>query len=215
MLFIIYGWRGIKSTTGRGVFYCPSCEADRDYAHKTVRRFFTLYFIPVIPLNALGEYVECSGCKGTYKPEVLQWDPRKQQRAFEAEFEIAIRRVMVRMMLADGDVDPAEVDVICGVFQDITGKPCTPEMVREEARRSLAAQRALADVVGDVAPMLNDHGKEMVLRAAAFVAAADGRLQAEEVALLHEIGRHLELRDAQVQALLEPVRQRLAGARVA
>jgi tellurite resistance protein len=163
----------------------------------------------------VGEYVECSGCKGTYKPEVLDWDPRKAQRAFEAEFEVAVRRVMVRMMLADGDVDPAEVDVICGVFQDITGKPCTPEMVREEALQSLTAQRPLADVVGEVAPMLNDHGREMVLRAAAFVAAADGRLQAEEMALLYEIGKHLELREAHVQALLEPVRNRLAGAQVA
>ena len=215
MLFIIFGWRGVTMSAGSGVFFCPSCQSDRSYAHKKVRRFFTLYFIPVIPLDQVGEYVECSGCKGTYKPEVLEWDPRRQQRAFEAEFEIAVRRVMVRMMLADGDVDPAEVTTICGLFTDITGKTCTPDQVRSEAQQALAAQRPLSVVVGDIAPMLNDHGKEMVLKAAAFVAAADGRLEAEELALLHEIGKHLELRDAHVQALLEPVRQRLVSANVA
>jgi len=73
MLFlIIFGSRSVTGSMGTGSFDCPRCGADRPYDHKRVRRFFTLYFIPLIPMETLGEYIECGGCGGTYKPEVLQ-----------------------------------------------------------------------------------------------------------------------------------------------
>jgi hypothetical protein len=43
----------------------------RPYTHKAVRNWFTLYFVPVIPMGRRGEYVECSSCGGTYGVEVL------------------------------------------------------------------------------------------------------------------------------------------------
>ena len=42
---IIFGTRGVSSTTGSGRFYCPRCEQERPYHSKRMRRFFTLYFI--------------------------------------------------------------------------------------------------------------------------------------------------------------------------
>ncbi len=68
---IIFGRRGVTGTKGQGTFQCPACQTDQPYAHKHVRRFFTLYFIPLIPLGTVGEYVECGRCKGTFKPAVL------------------------------------------------------------------------------------------------------------------------------------------------
>jgi zinc-ribbon family len=62
---IIWGSRGITSSLAKGFFHCPRCDQQRSYDHKKVRRFFTLFFIPLIPLESLGEYVECQFCKGT------------------------------------------------------------------------------------------------------------------------------------------------------
>lgn len=69
---IIFGSRSVTGSKGTGSFDCPRCGTRRSYDHKRVRRFFTLYFIPLIPLRTIAEYIECDGCKGTYKPEVLQ-----------------------------------------------------------------------------------------------------------------------------------------------
>jgi hypothetical protein len=69
---IIFGRRAVTGSLGTGSFDCPRCGTTRLYEHKRVRRFFTLYFIPLIPLATLGEYVECEGCRGTYKMEVLR-----------------------------------------------------------------------------------------------------------------------------------------------
>lgn len=69
---IIYGTRGIRYKHREGQFFCPACHAQQAYVHRRVRRFFTLYFIPLIPLTLANEYVECQRCTGTFKLEVLQ-----------------------------------------------------------------------------------------------------------------------------------------------
>ena len=56
---------------GTGVFFCPQCSADREYVHSHRRRFFSLFFIPIIPLNRVGEVVKCQTCKTKFVPEVL------------------------------------------------------------------------------------------------------------------------------------------------
>jgi zinc ribbon protein len=69
---IIFGRRNRPKVVQRGSFTCPRCGPGREYEHKQVRRWFTLYFIPIIPLGTAGEYVECRSCAGTFRPEVLR-----------------------------------------------------------------------------------------------------------------------------------------------
>jgi len=68
---IIFGTKGVTSTVSTGSFSCPGCSAQTHYDHKRVRRFFTLYWIPLIPLDTIGEYIECLSCHGTFKQSVL------------------------------------------------------------------------------------------------------------------------------------------------
>ena len=68
---IIYGFRTSESTAGMGAFTCPCCRLSQGYRHVVLSRWFTLYFIPVIPLGRIGEQVECQGCYSRYSPEVL------------------------------------------------------------------------------------------------------------------------------------------------
>jgi hypothetical protein len=57
---------------GRGQFHCPNCGGDRNYEHRTARRFFTLFFLPVIPLDKVGEVVQCQTCRVRFDPVVLK-----------------------------------------------------------------------------------------------------------------------------------------------
>src|SRR5262245_49271137 len=100
VFLIIFGTRGVTTTEASGDFHCPSCDEKKRYEHKKVRRFFTLYFIPLIPLDTVGEYVECRSCAGTFKPSALSYDPKGDEKKLEAEFHAAVKRVMVLMMLA-------------------------------------------------------------------------------------------------------------------
>ena len=74
---IIWGSTHLRSEIDKGEFFCPSCKGPAPFAKKRVRKFFTLYFIPVIPLSVAGEYVECERCKSKYEPDVLSYNPNK------------------------------------------------------------------------------------------------------------------------------------------
>lgn len=80
ILLIIFGTKGVTSTVGSGPFWCPSCNMQQYYQHKKVRRYFTLYWIPLIPLDTLGEYIECGTCGGTFQQQVLSYNPQGWQR---------------------------------------------------------------------------------------------------------------------------------------
>ena len=149
--FIIFGMRGVTYSADKGDFSCPICGGQQPYNHKRVRRFFTLYFIPVIPLDMLGEYVECGGCAGTFKPDVLSYDAAAEDTVFEASFHQAIKRVMVLMMLADGVIEMSEIQSIQQIWKKLTGRD-TIDFVK--LRQLIAAGRpldesAFAEVLGE------------------------------------------------------------------
>lgn len=75
LALIIFGTRGVRSTIKEGQFFCPQCNGKTRYKHKKVTQFFTLYFIPLIPLGNKGQYVECQRCRNTYIERILQMQP--------------------------------------------------------------------------------------------------------------------------------------------
>lgn len=74
-MLIVWGIRNINRPLAEGSFYCPHCQTPRTYQHKRARRFFTLYFVPLIPLDVVGEFVECQACRQTYQMAVLNFRP--------------------------------------------------------------------------------------------------------------------------------------------
>jgi tellurite resistance protein len=202
LYLIIFGTRGVTYTHAKGQFFCPDCGDERPYQQKRVRRFFTLYFIPLIPLDLLGEYVECSGCHGTYKPGVLEYHPSKALPPNEAEFSVAMRRVMVLMMLADGVVDEQEIATI----QDVFGKIAKRNVERAEIEKEIADAKSSGATVEDycrkMTGSLNESGKEMVVRSAYLVAAADGKFEEAEKSLLSRIAKALELSPATYRGIV-------------
>ena len=71
-MLIICGIRVFFHTTGEGVFRCQLCGTGRQYRSRSGRRFFTLFFIPLIPLNKVGGHVQCRACGTRYHAGVLR-----------------------------------------------------------------------------------------------------------------------------------------------
>jgi hypothetical protein len=68
---IIFGFRTTESTAAVGTFRCPRCQTTQGYRHLVYNRWFTLYFLPIIPLGRTGEQAECQGCFSRFLPDVL------------------------------------------------------------------------------------------------------------------------------------------------
>lgn len=79
MPIIIYGSRGVVSELSDGDFDCPHCQNQASYRLKRVRRYFTLFFIPVFPINSGIHFVECDHCGSQFEEAVLDYRPPSPQ----------------------------------------------------------------------------------------------------------------------------------------
>ena len=70
-MFIIFGTKTRFKTLSSGEFFCPHWRAKRAYELRQARNWFTLYLIPLIPLNSMGEMITCQTCGTNFQKEVL------------------------------------------------------------------------------------------------------------------------------------------------
>lgn len=202
-MLVIFGTRGRSHTIGSGQFYCPREGGDRRYEHKEARRWFTLFFIPLIPLDRLGDYIECTTCNSTYYPTVLE---APTGASIQDVMTQAIRYVAVAMTLADGHVDPAERRVATEVVRQFASV--------EYGEADLAADldsldpAGLVDNLEELGGILNQHGKEAVLEAAMRLAASDGSIDPTEIATIERIGQALSMTDAHIRGVVATALER-------
>lgn len=199
---IIWGSQTLTGRVSSGEFHCPGCRSRQAYHQRRVRKFFTLYFIPLIPTQVLGQYIECGSCRATYDLEVLKFDPAEERKQFEAKFQHAVRHVMLLMALADGKVDSSEIEAVKRIYQQLTSAELSDGVIDVEIRQLQAARQNVEAYTADVSAMLNDHGKEMVFKAACLVAAADGEFHFRESDLLKKIGQALGMSSAHVMGVM-------------
>jgi len=202
-MLVIFGTRGRSHTIGSGQFFCPREGGDRRYEHKEARRWFTLFFIPLIPLDRLGDYIECTSCQATYYTTVLD---APTGASIQDVMTQAIRYVAVALTLADGHVDPEERRVATEVVRQFAsveyGEP------HFAADLDSLDPAGLVDNLEELGGILNQHGKEAVLEAAMRLAAADGSVDPAEVATIEQIGRALTMTDAHVRGVIATVLER-------
>ena len=206
---IIWGTRTSPSQSGSGKFNCPRCNTKKNYVYYDVKRWFTLYFIPIIPLGTAGEYIECGGCASTWSPEVLRFDPAQEQheaaqkaeQKAEREFDRVLRRVMVMMVLADGNIDQREIQMVQEAYEKATGRPLTESQVKNEIRAS-DGDVDVARFLKKAGVTLNVDGKRALMRCAIAIANADGSVSPEEKKLLLDMSKALDLTKAQLEEIV-------------
>ena len=199
---IVFGWRDVTYKGGEGQFFCPQCGGQQHYALMRVRSFFTLYFIPVIPLGVRGEYVECRTCDAAFPPVLLDLDAQAPVTDLAAEFEGLLLVVMVHMMLADGHAAGKEEETIRTAYARIIGRELDDGVLRDAIEGVGCDRGALHARLMRLAPCLTDMAKEAMLRAALAIAAADGEFQEAERGLLGEIAEALGMSIAHVYGVL-------------
>ncbi len=202
---IIYGTKGMRSKDGAGDFYCPQCSRPSEYDEYKVRRWFTLYFIPLIPMNIAARYLECRSCLGTFKTDARDHGPEHyaaETQKFEAEFHQAMKGTMILMLLADGRIEPQEIQTIQSIYGRLTNQEYGADAIANDINELQRSAPGIKDYLADIASRLNDSGKAMVYQAAVLVALADGDVAKEEEALLKSTSKALGLRHPSYSAIL-------------
>jgi hypothetical protein len=168
-MIIIWGWRAIKAVIGTGVFFCPACRTDRGYQHIHPRRWFTVFFIPLVPLKELEPYVECDACHGAFVEQALLAPTAAQLWHM---LGLAWRAAVAHLVVAAGATPPV-VDAAAAFLRDVVALDPTYDVRRLHA--DLAAFTSNGAALGYVAPLaghLAPDGREDVIRK--LVVLSDG-----------------------------------------
>lgn len=192
-------------TIGEGVFHCPRCGGDRHYKHKSGRRWFTLFFAPVIPLDKVGEIVRCETCRGRFDPEVLSIPTAERMAAAGPS---GLRAAAVLVLAAGDPSDPGARARAVGAIRGAGASGyCEAALDADLAQPPAAAEQALRGAASALAP----HGRERLVAEAARVGLAAGPLTDGQRQALLRVGDWLGLTPAQaygVVALAEQGAQR-------
>ena len=200
-MLIIFGFRVFYRTIAQGTFHCRRCGGDRQYRHRVGRRWFTLFFIPVIPLNRVGEHVQCTTCRSRYVPEVLSLPTTAQMQAALP----AGMRAAASAMLRSGDPSsPAArqraVEAVIGA-----GLPGYNEaMLEDDLRQPFEAIRPALNQVG---AQLTIQAREWYLADVIRIALAGGQLTDSERGAAQAIGADLGMTQAQALGVIAMTEQ--------
>lgn len=200
---IIWGTRGLTSTQRNGVFHCPRCGPKKPYALRVINRWFTLYFIPIIPLGRAGQYIECNGCAATYGEEVLRYDPETERRAVVE----SVQRILVVTTLHAGALTENRLVGLQHAIEEITGVVVATEELQREYQLAQAANVQLVPFVQQTAATLTNEGKELVLGGAYLIFTDDGSLSASDEQAITQLGQALGMTFMAVQEFLQRMKK--------
>ena len=149
-----------------------------------------------------GEFVECQGCKGTFVPRVLDYNPAQGENEFQAVYEQAMRHSMILMMLADGEIDENEMLTVQKIINKFGHNDVTLDQLEDLTKRVQKNKEPIGTYLSKIKHSLNEHGKEIIIKCAFAVAAADGHIDDSEKALIQEIAQEMEMSSSHIKGII-------------
>lgn len=193
---IIWGFRVFFRTVGRGFFHCPRCGGDRQYRRRSGRYFFTVFFIPVIPLRKVGEQVQCTTCRTRFGPDVLAVPTAAQMSAALPD---GMRAAAVAMLLSGDPVAPSARQRALDAIRGAGAGPYVPGNLEADLRQPPPlAGGALAQV----GMQLTAEAKEWFLAEVVRIGLARGPLTDRERQAAQAIAQQMGMTPAQTYGVV-------------
>ena len=193
-MFILFGARGIKHTKGDGDILknsCPSCK-EGDLINKLYRRWFTLFFIPVVPLDTIDKFYECDSCGESYKENiksVLKKSQKEQDYANEKSILLyakATIAAMTHMALIDGDFNVNEDREIMNFMKEYKIYDTELQGIIKTIKKEKNSDEFVFNLLNEARNLLSAEALLNILSRAGVVLLADGKIAKQEENLFKE-----------------------------
>ena len=201
-MILIWGLRVRAKLLASGKFCCPSCGVDRTYSHKQAKRWFTLFFIPLIPLKVLGEYVQCETCKATYAPSVLSLPTTE---SLQKNLVMAMREAVVSVL--GGSPTPAEMQEALAVLSNFAEMEWHEDDLIDDIANLDVTQ--LQGHLATLAEALNEHGKERIVFGCARIASTGGTMDRTQRATVMRIASDIGMTAAHARGVIDDAIEQL------
>jgi hypothetical protein len=191
VFLIIWGFRTFFRTLDQGVFHCRKCGGDREYRRRSGRRFFTLFFIPLIPLARAGEHVQCTTCRTRYVTDVLQLPTAGQM---QAALPTGMRAAAAAMLQAGHPGHPAARQQAVAAIQGAGARDYADMHLDADIAQPPQARR---DALAQVGRQLTPDAREWFLAETIRIGMADGPLTGAERQAAEVVAAELGMTQAQ------------------
>ncbi len=206
-MLLIFGFKIRYATVASLVFFCPACGGDRAGARRNARRWFTLFWIPVVPLNQVGVVVECESCHHHFDPVVARRPTTRDLASILANAARALTAMVVRTGEPSGDPTATTAMHTMHTAAVEHVRWSVPSYDPATLASDVASiDPALAEqYVGPLADALEVSGKELLLADLVRVALAAGTVTPDQREVIDRAGRGLGLTPAHITGIVSSV----------
>jgi hypothetical protein len=197
-MILIWGLRARAKALSTGEFFCTHCGTDRSYVLQQLRRWFTLFFIPLFPVGKpLGEQVKCSTCGTHFSPEVLN---TPTSASFSENLRGAMRIAAVSMLAAGDRANDAARSAAIDAARKSGAENYDDTWLMHDL--DALDPSNLGEYLAPLATGLNTQGKETFIEQVARIGTADGPLTAPETQVLESLGSALGISAAHLRGIM-------------
>lgn len=193
-MFIIFGTRALKHTIDNSEILknsCPNCS-NGNLVNKRYRRWFTLFFIPVIPLNEIDRFYECDKCNSGYQNDIKkilqesQVDQSHKQEQAKSIFVSALIATMTHMALIDNDYAKEEEREIKDTINNFPEFKEHLMEIHESVKNQGNNDNYVFNLLNEARNLFPSEAMLNLLAQAAVILLADGTIEKEEEELMKE-----------------------------
>lgn len=192
---IVIGTMDWPKTLETGQFFCPACESVQAFRRRVSRPFLTVYFIPIIPIGGLQEYVECQQCKTAFEPAIVGDSTPSSDRSFAKD----VICVSALTMLEDQQVTEAEISRALSTIRTIGQAEITRDELGEVCSSLRSQQMRLGGYLWTAKQRWTPDERLQMVRVIFLVASADGQLSAARMKAILLAQKALELTEEEVK----------------
>ena len=188
---IIFGTKGrVRPSKERDELQnaCPQCQNHLKLSD--LKRWFTLYFIPIFPFQHVDTFYYCKNCKGSYKKEARSQllGGKKNQEQLQKEVSRAFGETLIVclsfMAKADGNISMEEEQLIKKHMDKFKENRDELERIYNEVATGRMNKEAIYAQLRKVSQMLTTEGILMLIAELAKMVLADGRIDEKEEKLM-------------------------------
>jgi uncharacterized tellurite resistance protein B-like protein len=168
---------------------CPGCGSDLELSD--LKRWFTLYFIPIFPVSHVDTFYKCVKCKQTYKKEIKKMlkNTAKDRADFEKNarknFAVALAACMTHMARADGKISKEEKDEIKKVTSKFPDFKDDVDKVMQKVSKSKDDDEVFK-ILRSAQKYITADGVMILIGQLARVLLADGKIDKAEEKLMKD-----------------------------
>lgn len=192
-MILIFGTRGRITTSNerdRLAKACPNCKSDLEL--KELKKWFTLFFIPVFPFSTLDTFYQCNGCESSYKKSARQAllgataDAKEVQQEAKRLFGLTLVACMTHMANIDGEISRDEIEEINKVKETFAEFSQEIEEMSDKVINAEQPGETVYALLRNASQVLTSKAIMHVIGLSARVLLADGRIDKEEENLMKE-----------------------------